>query len=97
MIGLGEIGFGIPSRITARAFAGAGGVVNIERETEMSGQIHSKATLILQGWIGGLYARSTPLSLSASVTFEQNYSYIDGDSASLAEAIAILSAEKWPR
>lgn len=92
VIGLGEIGFGIPSRITARAFAGAGGVVNIERETEMSGQIHSKATLILQGWIGGLYARSTPLSLSASVTFEQNYSYIDGDSASLAEAIAILSA-----
>jgi len=92
VIGIGEIGFGIPSRITARAFAGAGGVVNIERETEMSGQIHSKATLILQGWIGGLYARRTPLSLSASVTFEQNYSFIDGDSASLAEAVAILSS-----
>jgi len=92
VIGIGDVDFGVPCRITAKAFAGAGGVVNIERETELSGQIHSKATLILQGYLGDLYARERALALSASLTFEQNYNFIEGDSASVAEAVALLSA-----
>lgn len=92
VLGVGDILFGMPSRITAKTFVGEGGVVNIERETELSGQIHSKATLILNGYIGWRYARKRRLALGASITFEQNYSPIDGDSASIAEVVALLSS-----
>jgi lon-related putative ATP-dependent protease len=92
VLGVGDILFGMPSRITAKTFVGETGVVNIERETELSGQIHSKATLILNGYIGWRYARHRKLAMSASITFEQNYSQIDGDSASIAEVVALISS-----
>ncbi len=84
--------FGQPSRITARVYLGNAGVVNIEREAKMSGRIHNKAVMILTGYLGEKYARSIPLSISASLTFEQNYGGIEGDSASCAELMALLSA-----
>jgi lon-related putative ATP-dependent protease len=89
---VGDFDFGLVSRITAKTFAGSSGVVNVERETELSGQIHSKATLILQGYLGASYARETALAVSASITFEQNYAFVEGDSATLAEVIALLSS-----
>jgi lon-related putative ATP-dependent protease len=89
---LGEFSFGIPSRITARVHRGKGDVVNIEREVEMSGPIHSKGVLILAGFLGARYAAERPLSLSASLVFEQSYSGVEGDSASSAELYALLSA-----
>lgn len=89
--GIGDYDYGMVSRITAKAFAGSSGVVNLERETELSGQIHTKATLILQGYLGGLYAQHQALALSASITFEQNYGLVEGDSASVAETVALLS------
>ena len=92
VLGVGDILFGMPARITAKTFVGESGVVNIERETELSGQIHSKATLILNGYLGWRYARDRPLALSASITFEQNYSPIEGDSASIAEVVALVSS-----
>jgi lon-related putative ATP-dependent protease len=92
VLAAGTFDIGMPSRITARSFSGSQGLVNIERETNLSGQIHSKAVLILQGYLGALYAQQRPLALSASITFEQNYSQIEGDSASIAEAIALLSS-----
>ena len=92
VLGVGDILFGMPARITAKTFVGEAGLVHIERETELSGQIHSKATLILHGYVGWRYARSRRLALSASITFEQNYSSIDGDSASIAEVVALLSS-----
>lgn len=92
VLGVGDILFGMPARITAKTFVGETGVVNIERETELSGQIHSKAVLILNGYLGWMYARRRPLSLGASITFEQNYSPIEGDSASIAELVALLSS-----
>jgi predicted ATP-dependent protease len=88
----GENGFGKPVRITARAFAGTTGVVNVDREVELGGPIHSKSVLILNGYIGGKYGRLHPLSLSASVVFEQTYQPVEGDSASLAELFTILSS-----
>lgn len=88
----GQYSFGRPTRITARTFLGQKGVVNIEREVDMSGKIHNKGVMILSGFLGGKYAQKQPLSLSASLTFEQNYGGIDGDSASCAELIALLSA-----
>jgi len=88
---LGDYAFGHPSRITARTFVGARGVVNIERETEMSGRIHSKGVAILAAYLGGKYAQDRPLSLSASLTFEQTYSEVEGDSASSTELYALLS------
>lgn len=88
---LGDYSFGHPSRITARTFVGSRGVVNIERETEMSGRIHSKGVAILSAYLGGKYAQDTPLSLNASLTFEQTYSEVDGDSASSTELYALLS------
>src|SRR5690606_14237058 len=81
-----------PSRITARIYMGEKGVVNIERETELSGRIHDKGLLTLIGYLGGRYAQNRPLTLSASITFEQLYSGVDGDSASSAELYALLSA-----
>ena len=88
---MGEYSFGKPSRITARASLGRGQVINIERETRMSGRIHDKGFLILNGYLNGKYGQDKPLSLSASIGFEQTYSEIDGDSASSTELYALLS------
>lgn len=92
VIDTGEYTFGQPGRITARTFTGDAGVVHIERETDMSGPIHQKGVLTLTGYLGGTYARRHPLSLSASLTFEQNYVGVEGDSASSAELYALLSS-----
>jgi len=89
---LGDFAFGTPQRITARARLGANGVVDIERESELGGPIHSKGVLILSGYLAGRYAPGLPLSLSASLVFEQSYGGIEGDSASSAELYALLSA-----
>ena len=89
---LGEYSFGRPSRITARIRFGRGEVVDIEREVELSGPIHSKGVLILTGFLGARYAADRPLALAASLVFEQSYGGIDGDSASSAELYALLSA-----
>ncbi len=88
---LGDYSFGHPSRITARTFVGSRGVVNIEREIELSGRIHSKGVAILAAYLGGKYAQDRPLSLNASLTFEQTYGEVDGDSASSTELYALLS------
>ncbi len=92
VIGVGGYSFGMPSRITARTYIGRGGIINIERETEMSGNIHSKGVLILAGYLGGKLAQEKPLSLTAQITFEQTYEGVEGDSASSAELYAILSS-----
>ncbi len=89
---LGGFAFGHPSRITAQVRPGKGEIVDIEREVELGGPIHSKGVLILSGFIGGRYARERPLSLSASLVFEQSYGGVEGDSASAAELFALLSA-----
>jgi predicted ATP-dependent protease len=89
---LGEFAFAHPSRITARVALGSGEVVDIEREVELGGPVHSKGVLILSGYLAGRYVIDRPLSLSASLVFEQNYSGIEGDSASAAELCALLSA-----
>lgn len=88
----GQLAFGHPSRITARVRLGRGEVVDIEREVELGGPIHSKGVLILSGFLGARYAADRPLSLSASLVFEQSYGGVEGDSASLAELYALLSA-----
>lgn len=92
VVGLGDYEFGQPSRITVRVYSGKEGLINIEREVEMSGPLHDKGVLILHGYLGGKYAVDQPLTLSASITFEQNYGGIEGDSASSAELYALLSA-----
>lgn len=92
VISLGGYQFGQPSRITAVTYLGKGGVINIERETKMSGQIHSKGVLTLSGYLGSRFAQDFPLSLTAQITFEQNYEGVEGDSASSAELYAILSS-----
>jgi predicted ATP-dependent protease len=89
---LGDITFGKPSRITAKTFLGRGGVINIERETQLSGPIYDKGVMILSGYLGWKYAQDKPLSLSASLCFEQSYEGVEGDSASSAELYAILSS-----
>jgi len=89
---IGDHVFGKPSRITAKTFMGEKGVVNIEREVRLSGTIHTKGVLTLGGYLGGKYAQDKPLSLSASVTFEQTYEGVEGDSASSAELFAIISS-----
>lgn len=92
VVQLAEFVFGHPNRITARVRMGKGEVVDIEREVEMGGPIHSKGVLILVGFLGERYATDKPLSLSASLVFEQSYAGIEGDSASSAELCALLSA-----
>ncbi len=92
VIDLGDYSFGKPSRITAKTYAGKAGVVNIERETKMSGKIHEKAILIITNYLGSRYAAKKPISLSASITFEQLYDMVEGDSASCAELYALLSS-----
>jgi len=89
---LGESSFGQPSRITATVRVGEGDVLDIERESELGGAIHAKGVLILASYLGGRYARDWPLSLSASLVFEQSYGGVEGDSASAAELCALLSA-----
>ena len=89
---LGDYYFGRPSRITARTFMGRGGVVNIEREARMSGRIHNKGVLILTGYLAGKFAHERPLSVAASITFEQSYEGVEGDSASSAELYCLLSS-----
>jgi lon-related putative ATP-dependent protease len=92
VLDLGDYSFGKPSRITAKTFAGRAGVVNIERETKMSGKIHEKAIMIISSYLGSKYAVKKPISLSASITFEQLYEMIEGDSATCAELYALLSS-----
>jgi predicted ATP-dependent protease len=89
---LGDESFGWPTRITARVRLGAGEVVDIEREVELGGPIHSKGVLILSGFLGGRYAAEQPLSLRASLVFEQSYGGVEGDSGLLAGFCAPLSA-----
>ena len=89
---IGELSFGRPARITAETYMGKQGVVNIEREVELSGSTHDKGVLILSGYLGRTFAQHYPLSLSISITFEQSYFGIDGDSASSTELYAILSS-----
>ncbi len=88
---VGDHTFGSASRITARASIGRRGVINIERDVEMSGPIQQKGAMVLQGYLTGVFARTTPVSFNCSITFEQNYGGVEGDSASLAELIAIVS------
>ncbi len=92
ILDLGDYRFGLPSRITAKTYAGKAGIVNIERETKLSGKIHEKAILILGAYLGEKYAQKHPLSLSASLTFEQLYGGVEGDSATCAEVYALLSS-----
>jgi len=92
VVDLGGFAFGHPSRITARVRMGKGEVIDIEREVELSGPIHSKGVLILSGFLAGRYAVDQPLSLSATLVFEQSYAAVEGDSASSAELYALLSA-----
>jgi predicted ATP-dependent protease len=92
MVGIGEQSYLEPSRVTATVRAGDGAVVDIEREVNLGGSIHSKGVLILTSLLAARYSRHIPLSLIASLVFEQSYAYVDGDSASAAEMMAILSA-----
>ena len=89
---IGSTEFGTPARITATVFPGKKGVVDIERESELGLSLHSKGVLILSGYLANKYARDFPLTLSANVVMEQSYGLIDGDSASLAELCALISA-----
>jgi len=89
---LGDYSFGKPSRITARTFVGSKGILNIDREAELGGPIHNKGSLILAGYLGGRYAEDVPLAFSASITFEQLYEGIEGDSAASSELYALLSS-----
>lgn len=91
-VDLGDWRFGLPVRVSARSHAGQDGVVAIEREVAMSGPIHDKGVLILQGLLGALFAHVAPLALNASIVFEQEYQGIEGDSASCAELLALLSS-----
>ena len=91
-IDLGDYRFGFPVRVTARTYAGNEGLLNIEREVEMSGPIHDKGVLILHSYLSALFAHIAPLALNASIVFEQEYHGVEGDSASCAELYALLSS-----
>ena len=92
VITIGDYSFGKPSKITANTYIGRQGIVNIEREVQMSGSTHSKGVMILTGYLGEMFAQDKALSLNASICFEQLYGGVDGDSASSTEAYAILSS-----
>ena len=92
IMSVGDYSFGKPAKITVNTFTGKSGIINIEREVELSGSTHSKGVLILSGYIGELFAQNIPLSLSASICFEQLYNGVDGDSASSTELYALLSS-----
>ena len=89
---LGDYAFGRPCRITARTFVGNEGVIDIQREAELAGEIHSKGVMTLAGFLGGKFAEFQPFALSATLTFEQTYSEVEGDSAAVAELVAIISS-----
>jgi len=89
---IGKFGFGQPSKISATVHLGDGKIINIEREVDLSGSIHDKGVLILSALLASRYTKDTPLSFSASITFEQSYGLIDGDSASVAELCVLISA-----
>ena len=89
---IGDYTFGKPVKITANTYTGKSGIVNVEREVELSGSSHSKGVLILSGYLGEMFAQDIPLSLTASICFEQLYNGVDGDSASSTELYAILSS-----
>ena len=89
---LGSFAFGRPARITARVRLGSGRVTDIEREVKLGGPLHSKGVMILWGFLAGRYALDVPLALAATLVFEQSYGGVDGDSASAAELLALLSA-----
>lgn len=92
VLNIGNFSFGQPSRITATVRIGEGKIVDIERETELGGPIHSKGVLILSSYLASRYAAKSPLSLAASLVFEQSYGSVEGDSASVAETCVLLSA-----
>ncbi|HHW38771.1 MAG TPA: AAA family ATPase [Bacillales bacterium] len=92
VLGTRDSVFGIPTKITAQTFVGKSGIMNIEREAALSGQIHNKGMMILTGFLSGEFAKNRPIPLSASITFEQTYSTIDGDSASSTELYVLLSS-----
>ena len=92
VMGTGEYSFGKPSKITSSTYRGRKGIINIEREVKQSGSIHDKGVLILSGYLGARYGKERPLSISSSITFEQNYSGVDGDSASSTELYSIISS-----
>ncbi len=89
---IGDYTFGKPAKITANTYIGKTGIINVEREVELSGSTHSKGVLILNGYIGEMFAQDIPLSLTASICFEQLYNGVDGDSASSTELYALLSS-----
>lgn len=89
---LGDYSFGKPNKITAATYIGTKGIINIEREAQLSGKLHDKGLLILSGYFAARFGDRIPLAFSASLTFEQSYGYIDGDSASCAELYALLSS-----
>ncbi len=89
---MGEISFGRPTRITAESYMGTPGIVNVEHESDLSGQTHDKGVMIISGFLGRMFAQNYPLSVSISITFEQSYDGIDGDSASSTELYAVLSS-----
>ena len=91
-VDLGDYRFGFPVRVTAHTFAGEDGLLNIEREVEMSGPLHDKGVLILQNYLSALFAHNAPLALDASIVFEQEYHGVEGDSASCAELYVLLSS-----
>lgn len=88
---LGDVSFGMPTRITCRTYKGKPGIVNIERDAALSGKIHNKGISILTSWINAVFGKKDPVVLAATICFEQNYSGVDGDSATLAEMVLILS------
>ncbi|NIS67609.1 MAG: AAA family ATPase, partial [Proteobacteria bacterium] len=92
MYQMGDYEFGKPSRITAKTAMGRAGIINIEREADLSGKTHNKGVLILAGYLRGKYAQDKPLTMSASLCFEQSYTGVDGDSASSTEVYALLSS-----
>lgn len=92
VVQIGDYSFGMPARITARTFVGSLGIINIERMVEMGGPIQQKGVMVLEGFLNGVFAQKFPLSFGCSITFEQNYGGVEGDSASMAELCAILSS-----
>jgi lon-related putative ATP-dependent protease len=89
---IGELAFGRPTRITAESYMGKPGIINVEREADLSGETHDKGMMIIAGFLGRMFAQEYPLSVSLSITFEQSYSGVDGDSASSTELYAVLSS-----
>lgn len=92
VLAVGDTTFGVPARISASVYPGSSGIVDIEREVSLGQSIHSKGVMILTGYLGSRYAQEFPLAISASIALEQSYGYVDGDSASLGEVCALISA-----